>query len=104
MARRNKGRGRYWVAFWLGLFLLVAGVVIARQKAALDTAGQLRKLKERRGALEASQAELERRITVASTAEVLLPKVAKLGLTLPHDSMSTILVIGSEPAAERGSR
>jgi len=96
MARR-KGRGRYWVGFWLGFFLLVAGAVIARQKSALDTAARLRSLREFRGTLEASRAELERRIRVASTAEALLPKVSRIGLHLPADTASTILVVGRDP-------
>jgi hypothetical protein len=97
MAKR-RARGRYWVVFWLGFFLLVAGAVIARQKAALDTAARLRTLREARGALEAAQAELERRIRVASTAEALAPKVARIGLALPADTASTILVLGRDSA------
>lgn len=101
---RKKAKGRYWVAFWLGLFLLVAGAVIARQKAALDAAARLRKLRETRGALEAAQAELERRIRVSSTAEALLPRVARLGLVLPADTASTILVVGREAGRDTSPR
>ncbi len=93
---RQRAKGRYWVAFWLAFFLLVAAAVIARQKTALDTAGRLRGLRETRGALEAAQAELERRIRVASTAEALVPKVARLGLVLPPDTAATILVVGRD--------
>lgn len=98
MSRKKKATGRYWVGFWLTLFLVVAGVVIARQKAAFDTAGRLRKLRETRAALEANHAELERRIRMASTAEALLPKVAGLGLALPPDTATTILVVGPKPS------
>ncbi|MBM4188694.1 MAG: hypothetical protein FJ206_15425 [Gemmatimonadetes bacterium] len=89
----RKGRGRYWFALWLAVFLLVATAVIARQKSALETAARLRRIRETRGTLEASRAELERRIRVATTAEALLPKVARLGLGLPADTAGTILVL-----------
>ena len=101
--RAKKGPGRYWVAFWLATFLVVAAGVLLRQKAAFDTAGRLRQLKEARGALEARQAELERRIRMASTAEALTPKVAKLGLAVPPDTASTILLLGAG-AGETRSR
>jgi hypothetical protein len=84
------------------VFLVVATAVVARQQAGFEAAATLRRLKESRGALEARQAELERRIRVASTAEAILPKVARLGLGLPHDTASTIIVVGAEPAAAPG--
>ena len=95
MAKR-KAKGRYWVAFWLGFFLVIAAAVVGRQKTALDTAGRLRALRESRGVLEATKAELERRIRVSSTAEALSPKVARSGLHLPPDTASTILVVGRD--------
>jgi hypothetical protein len=101
---RRKAKGRYWFVLWLGVFLLVATAVIARQKAALETASRLRKLRETRGALEAAQAEFERRIRVASTAEALLPKVAKLGLGLPADTAATILVVDPETSRRSPDR
>ena len=101
MARKRKGTGRYWVAFWLGLFLVVATAVVARQKAALDSAGRLARLKSERRALESRQLELEQQIRVASTAEAHLPKVARMGLSLPLDTASTILVVGPRAEASR---
>jgi cell division protein FtsB len=96
---KKRARGRYWVAFWLAFFLVVAAAVVRRQKAALDTAARLRTLRESRGVLEATQAELERRIRVASTAEALLQKVARSGLSLPADTATTILVVGRDRAS-----
>ncbi len=93
---RKKPKGRYWIAFWLGFFLVVAAAVVGRQKAALDTAARLRALRESRGVLEATQAELERRIRVSTTAEALLPRVARAGLHLPSDTATTILVVGRD--------
>ena len=80
---RGSGTGRFWVAFWLALFLAVAMAVVARQQAALGTARELGRLRTQRAALEARKAELDRRITTTSSVEVLLPKVARLGLGLP---------------------
>lgn len=96
---RRKGRGRYWFALGLAVFLLVATAVIARQKSALETAGRLRRLRDSTAALEASRAELERRIRVATTTEALLPKVARLGLVIPSDTAGTILVIDPPDSA-----
>ena len=101
MARKRKGTGRYWVAFWLGLFLVVATAVVARQKAAYDVAGRLGRLKSERRALESRQLELEQQIRVASTAEAILPKVARMGLGLPLDTASTILVVGPRAESSR---
>lgn len=102
MSRRgkNRGTGRFWVAFWLALFLAVAMAVVARQQAALGTARELGRLRTQRAGLEARKAGLERQITINSTAEALLPKVARLGLALPPDTALSTLVIG-EPVPRR---
>ncbi len=101
MARRGKARGRYWLAFWLVVFFAVAATVLLRQTASYDVAARLRELKKTRGGLEALQAQTERRIQVASTAQVLLPKVARLGLTVPPDTASTILMVDDSTAGRR---
>ncbi len=92
MARRSKGRGRYWLAFWLAIFFLVAAVVLLRQTASYEIAARLGILKVARGSLEATQAQMDRRIQVASTVQVLLPKVARLGLRPPLDTATDILL------------
>lgn len=91
MARRSKGGGRYWLAFWLAVFFVVAAVVLLRQSASYAIAARLGKLKEAHGELEARQAVIRRRIEVASTAQTLLPKVARLGLSAPSDTSTTYL-------------
>lgn len=101
MARRGKARGRYWLAFWLVIFVLVAAVVLLRQTASYDTAARLGKLKEAHGALDALQAQTERRIRVASTAQALLPKVARLGLGQPLDTATTILILDDSSSTPR---
>ena len=98
MAKRTSPTGRYWVAFWLALFLAVAMVVVARQQTALQVAGRLTKLRTQRHELEARRAGLIGEISTASSKEVLGPKVAKLGLGPPADTASSILGLGLEPA------
>ena len=93
MARRNKARGRYWLAFWLVGFFLVAAIVLVRQTASYEIAARVGKLKQAHGVLDALRAQTERRIRVATTAQALLPKVARLGLTLPLDTATTTLLM-----------
>jgi hypothetical protein len=61
--------------------------VVARQTAALHTARRLHYMREERSALDARRAELERRIRVASSREVLVPIARRaFGLHEPADS------------------
>jgi cell division protein FtsB len=92
-------KGRHWVLLWLLVFLGGALAVSARQTAAYRTARRLHDLREERGSLEARQAELERRIRLASSRQVLVP-IAKraLGLHEPADSEFVLFVVPA-PAA-----
>ena len=82
-----KVRGRVWLGLWLLLFLVVSVAVVARQRAALATAGELNRLRVKRFALEAQRAEYEHRIREAASRKVLVPKAeAKLDLHMPSDS------------------
>lgn len=94
-----KGKGRYWMLLWLAVFLAVALVVVARQKAGLETAGRLARLRETRAALEASRAELERRIKMASSAAALGAKLADQGLAIRQDTAYTYLRVDGGSAA-----
>lgn len=95
-------KGRHWVLLWLLIFLGGALVVVARQTAAFRTAQRLRDLREERSALEARRADLERRIRVASSRQVLVP-IAKraLGLHEPADSEFVLLVVPGPRGPER---
>jgi cell division protein FtsL len=95
-------KGRHWVLLWLLVFLGGALLVVARQTAAFRTAQRLRDLREERSALEARRADLERRIRVASSRQVLVP-IAKraLGLHEPADSEFVLLVVPG-PAGPEG--
>jgi hypothetical protein len=87
-------KGRHWVLLWLLIFLACALVVVARQTAALQTARRLAQLREQRSSLEARRAELERRIRLASSRQVLVP-TAKRAFRLhePADSEFVIFPV-----------
>jgi cell division protein FtsB len=91
-------KGRHWVLLWLFFFLGGAVAVVTRQTAALNTARRLRDLREERGTLEARRAELERRIRVASSRQVLVPKARRtFGLHEPADSEFVLFRIPAAP-------
>ncbi|MEE8060230.1 MAG: hypothetical protein V3T16_00290 [Gemmatimonadales bacterium] len=82
-----KPKGRHWVFLWLVAFLVVAGVVIARDTVSYRSARRLAQLRQDRLTLEAKQAELVRRVRQASSRAVLVPLVERrLGLRRPTDS------------------
>jgi hypothetical protein len=91
-------KGRHWMILWLLIFLGGALAVVARQTAALRTARRLHDLREERGNLEARRADLERRIRLASSRQVLVPVAERsLGLHEPADSEFVLFVV-PEPA------
>lgn len=93
-------KGRYWVMFWLFVFIVTAGLVTYRQTVATLTARDLRVARDERASLEARRGELERRIRQASSRQVLVPRAeANLGLHEPAASEITVLVI---PADQQG--
>jgi hypothetical protein len=95
-------RGRHWVLLWLLIFLGGALIVVGRQTAAFRTARKLRELREDRGTLEARRADLERRIRIGSSREVLVPVARRtLGLHEPADSEFLLFAAPSTPAAAR---
>jgi hypothetical protein len=80
-------KGRHWMMIWLVIFLCVLVAITTRQTAGFRTARRVRELREERLALEARRADLERRIRVASSRQVLVPQAQRvLGLHEPSDS------------------
>ena len=79
-------KGRHWVVLWLAFFLFVTVVVETRQLKAFGVAKQLQALRERHRTLDGVRADLERKITEASSRRVLLPRAAALGLHVPTDA------------------
>jgi cell division protein FtsB len=89
-------KGRHWVLLWLLVFLGGALIVVGRQTEAFRTARRLRDLREEQGTLEARRAELERRIRVASSRQVLVPLARRtLGLHEPADSEFVLFAMPS---------
>jgi hypothetical protein len=87
-------KGRHWVLLWLLVFLGGALAVAARQAAGFRTARRLRDLREERSSLEARRADLERRIRVASSRQVLVPMAERtLGLHEPADSEFVLFMV-----------
>jgi hypothetical protein len=79
-------KGRHWVVLWLAFFLFVTVVVETRQLKAFSVAKQLQGLREKHRTLDGVRADLERKITEASSRRVLLPRAAALGLHVPTDA------------------
>jgi cell division protein FtsB len=93
-------KGRHWMILWLLIFLGGALAVVARQTAALRTARRLHDLREERGNLEARRADLERRIRLASSRQVLVPVAQRsLGLHEPADSEFVLFVVPAPATA-----
>jgi hypothetical protein len=93
-------KGRHWMILWLLIFLGGALAVVARQTAALRTARRLHDLREERSSLEARRAELERRIRIASSRQVLVPVAERLlGLHEPADSEFVLFVVPAPATA-----
>jgi hypothetical protein len=87
-------KGRHWVLLWLLIFLGGAVIVVARQTLGFRTARHLHDLREERSNLEARRAELERRIRVASSRQVLVPIAERaLGLHEPADSEFVLFAV-----------
>jgi cell division protein FtsB len=95
-------KGRHWVVLWLLVFLGGALVVVGRQTSAFRTARRLRELREERSSLEARRADLERRIRVASSRQVLVPRARRaLGLHEPADSEFVLFAAPPSAGADR---
>lgn len=71
---------------WLAAFLLIAVIVETRQLKAYALSRQLGELHRRRQTLDATRAELVRKIAEAASRQVLLPKAEALGLHMPTDA------------------
>lgn len=95
-------KGRHWVVIWLLIFLCVLVAITTRQTAGFRTARRVRELREERLALEARRADLERRIRLASSRQVLVPVAERLlGLHEPSDSEFVLFAL---PASGPGKR
>lgn len=99
---RLRLKGRHWLLLWLLVFLAGALLVVARQTTALHTARRVYQLREERGGLEARRAELERRIRLASSRQVLVPMAKRaFGLHEPADSEFVLFPMPQRPGPVR---
>jgi hypothetical protein len=89
-------KGRHWLMLWLLIFLCALLAITTRQAAGFRTARRLRDLRDQRLALEAQRGELERRIRLGASRQVLIPAARALGLHEPADSE---LVLFAVPAS-----
>lgn len=86
---------------WLLLFLLVATLVVTRQRAALLTSRTLLTLQDSTRRLEAARADLEAKIQRATSLEVLVPKMERAGMHRPSDSEQRFVAIDTLAGAAR---
>ncbi|MBI1967108.1 MAG: hypothetical protein HYS40_03885 [Gemmatimonadetes bacterium] len=91
-------KGRHWIATWLLLVLTALWAVVARQTSALSAARELTEFRAGRATLEGRRADLERRIRVATSRAVLVPRAQRLGLRAPADSEIVLLPVPGTPA------
>ena len=94
-------KGRHWLMLWLLIFLSALLAITTRQAAGFRTARRLRDLRDQRLALEAQQGDLERRIRMGSSRQVLVPVARGLGLHEPADSEFVLFAV---PPTEPGKR
>jgi hypothetical protein len=94
-------KGRHWLMLWLLIFLCALLAITTRQTAGFRTARRLRDLRDQRLALEAQRGDLERRIRMGSSRQVLVPMARALGLHEPADSEFVLFAV---PSTESGKR
>ncbi len=90
-------KGRHWIVLWLLVFFAVTAIVIERQTRAYLLAESLARVRERRSALLAHGAALERSIEEASSRTVIGRKAAALGLRMASDSEYVLFPIPPAP-------
>jgi hypothetical protein len=83
------------------VFLVAAAVIVTRQRAAILAATRLGELRDRRQALEAARAELLRDISRATSRDVLVPRMQRLGLHLPSDAENIPLQVDTATGSRR---
>ncbi len=90
-------KGRHWIVLWLLVFFAVAAIVIERQTRAYVLADSLARVRERRTALEAQAAALQRAIEEASSRSAIGETAAALGLRRATDDEYVIFPLPPSP-------
>jgi hypothetical protein len=91
-------RRRVVLTAWLGCYIAVATVIVARTQRGFRQTKERETLLGQLEARQAAAADLERRLQDAGSRGVLLPKVAAAGYRVPSDThmvMARPLVIES---------
>ena len=85
-------KGRAWFAIGLGVFLVVASLVVWRRGMGAETARDLRRLSDRQRALMAEKTTLDRDIRSAmARSRVIAEAERRLGLHVATDAQTRML-------------
>ena len=112
-AVRGPLKGRAWIAIGLGVFLVVASLVVWRRSVGVATARDMRRLSDRQRALIAEKTTLDRDIRSAtSRSRVIAEAERRLGLHVATDAQTRMLsdsmladpVRGDTAASDSASR
>jgi len=98
---KSRVKGRHWLALWLVVFLGAAALIVTRQRFAIQSATRLGELRDQRQALEATRAELLRAISRATSREILIPRMQRIGLHLPTDTENVPLRVDTASAGRK---
>lgn len=79
-------RGRHLVLAWTAVFLLVAGVIVSRDRRAFALQARVRVVHDHIRALISDRDRLAATIARLSTQEELQPKAEAMGLRIASDS------------------
>ena len=89
---RGPLKGRAWIAIGLGVFVVVASLVVWRRSVGVATARDMRRLSDRQRALIAEKTTLERDIRSAmSRSRVIAEAERRLGLHVATDAQTRML-------------
>jgi hypothetical protein len=110
---RGPLKGRAWIAIGLGVFMVVASLVVWRRSVGVATARDMRRLSDRQRALIAEKTTLDRDIRSAtSRSRVIAEAERRLGLHVATDAQTRMLsdsmladpVRGDTAASDSASR
>ena len=91
-AVRGPLKGRAWIAIGLGVFLVVASLVVWRRGVGAETARELRRLSDRQRALIAEKTTLDREIrSTMARRRVIAEAERRLGLHVATDAQTRLL-------------
>ena len=89
---RGPLKGRAWIAIGLGVFMVVASLVVWRRSVGVATARDMRRLSDRQRALIAEKSTLDRDIRSAmARSRVIAEAERRLGLHVATDAQTRLL-------------